>query len=795
MIQQYLRIKAEHPDHLLLYRLGDFYELFFEDAKKIASLLNLTLTSRGQSGGEPIPMAGVPYHSVEGYLTKLIRLGETIAICEQVGDPNTSKGPVERQVTRVLTPGTLTEEALLNEHQDNLISAIHHDNSCFAIASLDLAGGRLSISELSSLNDLEEELSRLNPSEILLNESLINQIPFLKQTLCCLQIRKASSFQTSQGRKRLEALFPLTVHPNIQTLTSGQGAVASLLDYVENTQKRELSHLYKLSIESPTDAIQMDPNTRRSLELTLNMEGSQENTLFSILNTTACPMGARLLSRWIQKPLLSRVTLNERFDALDELINEQHYQTAHQILKSIGDVERILSRIGLLSARPHDLIRLKQALKELPELKSFLSNFSCSRLTTLNDSLCVFPELEQHLEKALNENPPNHIRDGGVIAQGYDETLDELRGLSNDAERFLLAIEQEERARTGLSTLKVGFNQIHGYYIEISRSQSKQAPNDYIRRQTLKNVERYIFPKLKSFEDKILSSKERALSREKQLYESLMLTCQQSLTDLQLSIEVVCELDVLSCLAERGDTLGWHRPQLSNTNEIDIIAGRHPVVEQALDIPFVPNDLKLHSNRQLLIITGPNMGGKSTYMRQTALIVLLAHIGSFVPAERASIGRFDRIFTRIGASDNLSRGQSTFMVEMIEAATIMKLATQNSLLLIDEIGRGTSTFDGLSLAYSIAAYIADTIKAPTLFATHYFEMTEIPLEFPRAANIHLGAQEHHDDLIFLYTVEEGPTNQSYGIQVAKLAGLPNQIIAMAKEKLAELEKNATTESF
>lgn len=787
MIQQYLRIKKEHPHHLLFYRMGDFYELFFEDAKKISSLLGITLTTRGQSAGQPIPMAGVPYHAADSYLAKLVKLGETIAICEQIGDPNTTKGPMERRVIRILTPGTLTEEALLDESQDNLIMAIHVENSIFGIAYLDVTSGRFCISQITTQDELLHELERTRPVEVLISE-MFPKLPFLNK-IGHLQVCPKEVFQTNTAIKVITSHFQVSTLNALgcESLTIAITAAGSLLQYVKEMQQNELPHIYQLLIESNTENIQIDAHTRRNLELTSNLQGGRENTLLSVLDTTITPMGTRLLARWLHNPLLSRTTLNARLDAVSLFCKTQAYVKLREILKPIPDIERILTRIALLSAKPQDLTRLKQALKCLPPLKTALLPLAHPYIASLTAELKTFPELCTLLETAIAENPSNFIREGGVIAKGYDAELDELRNLSEHVEEFLLKLENEERQKTGLSTLKVGFNRIHGYYIEISRGQASSAPQHYSRRQTLKNAERYITPELKKFEDKILSSRERALAKEKELYEALLLKIQESLLALQATAQIIATLDVLSCLSERADTLQWHRPELIDTTELTIQGGRHPVVEKTLRTPFIPNDLHLHPTRRLLIITGPNMGGKSTYMRQTALIVLLAHIGSFVPARQAKIGRFDKIFTRIGAQDDLGGGRSTFMVEMTEAANILRNATPKSLVLIDEIGRGTSTFDGLSLAFAIASYLVTEVQAFTLFSTHYFEMVQLPDLFPEAVNVHLDAVEFGESLVFLYTVQEGPANRSYGIQVAQLAGIPTPVIEMAKQKLKELE--------
>ncbi len=789
MIQQYLRIKTRYPDHLLFYRMGDFYELFFDDAKKIAALLNITLTSRGQSAGKPIPMAGVPHHSAEGYLAKLVRLGETIAICEQIGDPNTSKGPVERQVVRILTPGTLTDEALLNERQDNLIVAIHSLDRQFGIACLDLTSGRFSVSEVSQFSELLHEISRLNPAELLIDSTFPHSDQLQQNT--CIQIRPNMNFEFDTAKDillhhfKLKDLSEFGCHLQRAVFCAAGG----LLHYVKETQLNELPHIQKPSVENPREHIQMDENTRRNLELAVTLQGKQSNTLLAVLDKTSTPMGSRLLSRWLQRPLLCHTTLNKRLDAVSTLIKQKNLSELAESIKSIGDMERILSRIALLSARPQDLVRLRTALKNLPTLKAMIDHYSNPLLASLSSKLQLFPELCVLLETAIVDSPPNHVREGGVIANGYDEALDEFRNLSEHAEDFLIKLENEERQKSGLSTLKVGYNRIHGYYIEISRGQANLAPKHYTRRQTLKNAERYITPELKEFEDKILSSRERALAREKYLYEAVMIQIQESLSALQVTAQTVATIDVLACLAERAETLNWQRPELLDSNELHIQEGRHPIVEQTLTVPFVANDLTLNHSRRMLIITGPNMGGKSTYMRQTALIVLLAHMGSFVPAKAAKVGKFDQIFTRIGAQDDLSGGRSTFMVEMTETAHILHSATENSLILMDEIGRGTSTFDGLSLAWAIASHLASTVQACTLFATHYFEMTQLPTIFPSLANIHLDAVEYEDTLVFLYNVQEGAANRSYGIQVAQLAGVPMSVIDLAKQKLVELETN------
>jgi len=787
MMQQYLRIKAEHPHHLLFYRMGDFYELFFEDAKKVSGLLDITLTTRGQSAGKPIPMAGVPHHASESYIAKLVRLGETIAICEQIGDPALSKGPVERQVVRILTPGTLTDEALLEEKRDNLIAAISDKTPSYGVACLDLTSGRFHVSEVNSKEALFQELERLKPAEILVVEDS-HLLPALTKIGLC-QIRSAHVFELKNATQLLTEHFKTQdLKPfGCENLLLGTKAAGALLQYTKEMQRHDLPHIQILKVEHYDESLQMDVNTRKNLELTQNLQGERTNTLLSILDTTTTTMGSRLLARWIHRPLLSRVTLNKRLEAINTLLLKQAYLTLQEAIKPIGDMERILTRIALSNARPQDLTRLKRALSGLSRVKQMTNKTADPKLSSLSNEISIFPDLQDILERSLCENPPSHTREGGVIAEGFDQALDEYRALSNHSEEFLIKLETEERQKTGLSTLKVGYNKIHGYYIEMSRLQAALAPAHYLRRQTLKNAERFITPELKIFEDKVLSSRERALAREKVLYDNIILQIQAVLAPLQTTATAIAECDVLASLAERAETLNWHKPELLDSTELHIQGGRHPIVEQVLETPFVPNAITLNKTRRMLMITGPNMGGKSTYMRQTALIVLLAHIGSFVPAHKARIGLFDKIFTRIGAHDNLSSGQSTFMVEMVETAHILHHATPKSLVLMDEIGRGTSTFDGLSLAYAIAYHLATHLKAFTLFSTHYFEMTELPALIPEVVNVHLSAVEYGDTLVFLYNVQEGPASRSYGLQVAQLAGIPNEVLVLAKQKLAELE--------
>lgn len=786
-MRQFLAIKAEHPDELLFYRMGDFYELFYDDAKQAAELLDITLTKRGVSAGEPIPMCGVPYHSVESYLARLVRQGVSVAICEQIGDPNESKGPVERRVIRIVTPGTLTDDALLEENRDNLITAVCRQGSTFGLAALELASGRFEVVELPDEESLISELHRLDPAELLLPDE--DGYPQGAARRVGVRRRPPWEFDVEHATEKLTRQFGTRDLSGFgcEHMTAAIGAAGCLLGYVAETQRSELPHLQGLSPLTRDDAVLIDAASRRNLELVTNIAGGSDNTLLSVIDRTATAMGGRLLNRWINRPIRDHGVLNERQHAVEHLIGDYRFEAVRDLLGNIGDCERILSRVALRSARPRDLARLRDSLAVLPALRGLLAGYDSPRLQSLGEQIGEYPALTEELDAAIIETPPVVIRDGGVIREGYDSELDELRGISENAAEFLVRLEAEEKEKTGLSTLKVGYNKVHGYYIEISRSQSAQAPDAYIRRQTLKNAERFITPALKEFEDKALSSKSRALAREKYLYEALIETLNESLRELQATAAAVAELDVLNNFAERALTLSLSRPVLVEAPGIDIEAGRHPVVESMLDAPFVANDLTLGEDRRLLVITGPNMGGKSTYMRQVALIVLLAHTGCFVPAASARVGPVDRIFTRIGSSDDLASGRSTFMVEMTETAMILNNATANSLVLLDEIGRGTSTFDGLSLAWACAVHIVNKSKALTLFATHYFELTALAELLPATANVHLSAREHGDDIIFMYAVSDGPASQSYGLQVARLAGVPPAVITEARRKLEELE--------
>ncbi|MGB5719377.1 MAG: DNA mismatch repair protein MutS [Woeseiaceae bacterium] len=787
MMRQYLSIKSEYPDMLVFYRMGDFYELFYEDARRAASLLEITLTSRGKSAGDAIPMAGVPYHAIEGYLAKLVRKGESVAICEQIGDPATSKGPVERKVTRVVTPGTLTDEALLSASRDNLVASVIEGSKAIGLAWLDLSAGRFRLTEVPDLESLLGEIERLRPAEVIVDEDqaldavLGEQLRVTRRPPWHFELDSAKRLLCKQFGTRDLAGF------GCETLSHGVAAAGALLQYVSDTQKSTLPHLQSLQVELRDDAVIMDGPTRRNLELEASMSGSQEHTLAGVMDRCQTAMGSRLLRRWIQRPVRDKAVLMGRYQALDALIGSAAADTLQTLLHGIGDVERILSRVALRSARPRDLRQLCEALSRLPELHRLILAMESPLLDELVEQVGDHKSQHRLLEKAIIDSPPMLIRDGGVIAPGYDEELDDLRAIAENADQYLVDLETRERERTGIATLKLGYNRVHGYYIEISRLQADKAPVEYVRRQTLKSAERYITPELKDFEDKVLGARERALSREKFLYEQLLDLLHEVLGSLQLTAAGLAELDVLACLAERAVTLGLSKPEISEEPCIEIEGGRHLVVEQVIDTPFIANDVELGETTRLLVITGPNMGGKSTYMRQTALIVILAHIGSFVPAERLRVGPIDRIFTRIGASDDLAGGRSTFMVEMTETATILNNATDRSLVLMDEIGRGTSTFDGLSLAWAAAHHMGEKVAAFTLFATHYFELTALANEIDRCENVHLDATEHDGQLVFLHAVRPGPANQSYGLQVASLAGVPKDIIDRARRYLKTLE--------
>ena len=803
MMQQYLRIKAQNQDNLLFYRMGDFYELFYDDANIAADILDITLTARGKSAGNPIPMCGIPFHAVDRYLAKLVEARVSVAICEQIGDPATSKGPVEREVVRVITPGTVSDEALLDERRDNCLLAISateisktkDSDLQYGIAYMNISSGRFVLSEITGIEALYTEIERIKPAELLISDNLVDVGTKLDNP--AIQKRPVWEFEFDNANRILCEHFntkDLSAF-DCAEMTAAMEAAGCLIQYARETQKSELPHIKGIQVEQLSDSVILDAASRKNLEIDTNLTGGRQNTLLSVMDSTSTAMGGRLLSRWLNRPLRNKTQLEARQQVVSSLITDYRFEPIAELLKSIGDLERILARLGLRSARPRDLVKLRDSYEMLPPLQNSLTEIKENLVTPIAEKISSFPKQTALLKKAIKENPPVVIREGGVIAEGYDDELDELRNLSSNAGQYLVDLEVREKERTGLSTLKVGFNRVHGYYIEMSKGQAEaELPAEYSRRQTLKNAERFITPELKKFEEKILSAKSKALTREKALYEELLDLLAEDLAQLITSAEAIAELDVLNCFAERAVNLNYVRPNLSTEPEVIIEEGRHPVVERVLIEDFVANDLCLNDQQKMLIITGPNMGGKSTYMRQTALIVLLALCGSYVPALAATVGPIDRIFTRIGSSDDLAGGRSTFMVEMSETANILHNSTPNSLVLMDEIGRGTSTFDGLSLAWAAAVYIAEKLSAFTLFATHYFELTSLPNSYDNIINVHLDAIEHDNGIVFLHAVKSGPANQSYGLQVAQLAGIPTSVIDKARDKLSQLEADAGTET-
>ena len=795
MMQQYMSVKAQHPHSLMFYRMGDFYELFFDDAHKAAKLLGITLTHRGKANGNPIPMAGVPYHAAEGYLARLVKKGETVVICEQIGEV-TGKGPVERDVVRIITPGTLTDDALLNAHQSsNLVSIAIHQNQ-IGIALLDLSAGIFKVQQQEfKAEQLPLELARLMPSELVLNEdiqdqALLEQIKSLIE--CPITKRPNVDFNLNNAQKTLcDQLGVSTLSGfGIDELPLAKVAAAALIHYAKETQKTALPHIRSIKLEQSSDFIALDPVTRRNLEI-IDPLFEHGTSLFNLVNDCQTAMGGRLLARTLMQPLRDTALLDQRLDAIEILLNGYHEAPIRLILKEISDIERVLSRIALGSARPRDLVQLRQACAQIPFLRNaiqpIVSQNQSTLIQQLNNELGDFNGLHLRLMNAIVENPPVLLRDGNVIAEGFDSELDELRQIRDHAGQFLIDLEIRERENTGINTLKIGYNRVSGYYIELTRAQAEQAPDSYIRRQTLKNAERYITPELKSFEDKVLSSESRALAREKALFEMLLDELRQDIGNLQMMSAAIAQIDLLSNFAHQARLYSWNRPEFSPEIGVQIQAGRHPVVESLIKTPYTPNDTQLNFNHRMSIITGPNMGGKSTFMRQTALISLLAYCGSYVPAKAAKLGPIDRIFTRIGSADDLSSGKSTFMVEMTETSQILHHATNQSLVLMDEVGRGTSTYDGLSLAWACVLDLTKRIQCLCLFATHYFELTELSKE-PCIENYHVTAKEINGQLILLHKVQHGPASQSHGLQVAKLAGIPESVIKDAQHRLRILEK-------
>ncbi|MFI4866545.1 MAG: DNA mismatch repair protein MutS [Steroidobacterales bacterium] len=789
MMQQYLRIKAQHPDTLLFYRMGDFYELFYDDARTAAGLLDIALTSRGQSAGAAIPMAGVPVQSLDTYLARLVRRGQSVAICEQVGDPAKARGPMERQVVRVVTPGTVTDDALLEQRRETLLAALLTERDRFGLAWLELSSGRFTVLESEQPGAIEAELERLRPAELLLAEDQARDIQALCRQPPVVRTRAPWHFELASASRLLtDQLGTLDLRGfGVDELPLAIRAAGALLQYVRDTQKSAVPHIRALRVEERADSLGLDAATRRNLELDTSLSGNETATLFAVLDSSVTAMGSRALRRWLNRPIRAQALLRERYHAIATMAESRRYEPLREQLRQIGDLERILARVALRSARPRDLVQLRASLAATPGLRAALAAFDSPALIALQRHLGEHADERVLLERSIALEPALLLRDGGVIAAGYDAGLDELRLIASNTDGFLLDLERRERERTGIGNLKLGFNRVQGFYIEVSRQQAERVPSDYLRRQTVKSAERFVTPELKSFEDKVLGARERSLTREKELYEQLLNRLIEALPGLQQTADAIATLDALAALAQRAATLGWSEPTLVAESRLMIEAARHPVVEQFIDAPFVPNDLAMDERRRMLIITGPNMGGKSTYMRSIALVVLLAHLGSFVPAARAEIGPVDRIFTRIGAADDLAGGRSTFMVEMTETANILHNASAHSLVLMDEIGRGTSTFDGLSLAYAVARHMAERLHACTLFATHYFELTSLAGEIDGCANVHLDATEHGDTLVFLHAVREGPANRSFGLQVAQLAGVPRDVIAEARRYMAQLE--------
>ncbi len=790
MMQQYLRIKAEYPDMLLFYRMGDFFELFFEDARRAAKLLDLTLTSRNKNSADEIPMAGVPVHATEGYLAKLLKRGESVAICDQVSDPATSKGLVERKVTRVITPGTVIEEELLERGKDNYLLAVCTHENKFGLAYIDLSSGRFLLQNCNSLQELQDEVDRIQPAEILLAEDSL-----LNTDLAALMDKCASRSIPTWHFEHESSITALCKQFGTRDL-SGYGcdnyplaisAAGAVLQYIKDTQKTQLPHINGLQVCHKDEFLAIDSVTRKNLEIEVSTQGDSKHSLINVLDKSACAMGSRCLRSWLNQPTRVKSTLSLRHAAISEFLQQNSYLDLHNLLTDIKDIERIRSRIALKTVQPRDLDALRTTLQCIPAIQEQLSNYKNELLTESSELLKNHNDLKHKLENTLGDELPALIRDGGVIKQGYDEELDELRNTSTNANQFLIDLEQQEKNATNIANLRVSYNRIHGYYIEIPRSHADQAPEHYTRRQTLKNTERYITPELKKFEDNVLSAKERALKREKILYEQLITDLNNDLIIIQNCSKALAQIDALATLAERAATLHYVQPRFTEENCLHIKQGRHPVIENVQSEPFTANDAILDEQRKLLLITGPNMGGKSTYMRQIALITWLAYSGSFVPAEELNIGPIDAIYTRIGASDDLSSGRSTFMVEMTEAANILNNASKQSLVLMDEVGRGTSTYDGLSLAWCCAEHLSEVNQSYSLFATHYFELTQLPELFNNIHNVHIDAIEHNEKIIFLHAVKEGPANQSYGLQVAQLAGIPKSVIASAKLKLKQLE--------
>ncbi|CCG19185.1 DNA mismatch repair protein MutS [Taylorella asinigenitalis 14/45] len=798
MMQQYFNLKSQAGDDvLLMFRMGDFYEMFYDDAQLASRILNLTLTKRGHTGGNDIPMAGIPVQSLDQYLSRLVASGLSVAIGEQVGDPASSKGPVERKLVRIITPGTITDENLLPQKSDSLILCIYSKGVHSGITWLNLANGDFASSEILS-KSLDQELYRLSPAEIIVPESsnykfsykcTITKVPDWHFDLKECTLRLKEFFKIDDL-----SVFGLGVEASLNIISAG-----CLLRYIVKTQNENLGHIKKIYIESESRFLGLDPFTRKNLELTESLSSSKGPTLFSTLDNCETGMGSRLLRNWIHNPLKNNSEINERQTNVSQFLqptNEefsisQILKTLKDQLKPITDIERLSSRVAMLTIKPKELAKLRDSLHTLEVVRKFLLE-NYGNLSINLECIPKAEELKEYLSRAIATEPSTQIRDGGVIAKGFDAELDDLRNTSSNNGSFLLEYETKLKEATGISLLRVEYNRVQGFFIEIPKSRAENVPDTFRRKQTLKNVERFTTPELKQWEDKILSADERALKREKYLYDEILQNIQIWVSLLQDIAKLVASIDVYSALAYHAYNNNWIKPELVEGTSIAIEQGRHPVVERTIE-KFTANDCFLNSENRMQIITGPNMGGKSTYMRQTALIVLLARMGSYVPAESASIGEVDAIFTRIGASDDLAGGRSTFMVEMIEAASILTNSTNGSLVLMDEIGRGTSTYDGLSLAWAIACRLLNHNKSLTLFATHYFELTRLVDEYKGIANVHLSAVETSDGLVFMHEVHDGPANKSYGIQVAQKAGLPMAVIKQAQNVLERLNQSNSSQ--
>lgn len=789
MMQQYLRIKADYPDTLLFYRMGDFYELFYEDAVQAAELLDITLTSRNKNSDNPVKMAGVPHHSVDQYIQKLIRLSVPVAICEQIGDPAKAKGPVERKVVRVVTPGTLTDEKFLDARTENLIMAVHEIDGKQAVAVLEISSGRFLAKDIADSESVQSEINQVRPAEILTADSTVlteqlpeDRIQEVPDWYFSYQ-RATDLLKVQYGVDKLTA-YDCDQHP-VATAVAG-----ALLQYAIDVYGSELPHIQELKFETSDEYLVLDDCSWRNLEIERNLSGETRNSLIDLYDRCSTAMGARTLRRWFRKPVRNRLEVERRHMIIEHLLEHSKSDSVRTILQGVADVERISSRIATKSARPVDLVRLKESLLSIPALVELIQPNDCSEASALCEAMDTVDEASDLIARAIREEPAATIRDGGVIRRGYDAELDELIKLRDDSGQQLAEMEIRERNRTGIRNLRIHYNRVHGYYIEVPRQAGDQVPKDYLRRQTLKNNERFTHPQLSEFESTILGAKEKSLAREKLLYEQLLEHLQSFVSRMQSSADSLAQLDVLCNFAHLSITDSLQRPILVDEPGVLIVGGRHPMVEATQKKPFVPNDTELNRQNRLLLITGPNMGGKSTYMRQTAVIVLLSYTGCYVPAQSATIGPIDRIFTRIGASDDLSAGNSTFMVEMTEMATILHRATAQSLVIVDEIGRGTSTFDGLALAWACADNLLTDIQALCMFSTHYFEVTALAENSPGASNVHLTAVQHDGKIVFLYEVRQGATKQSYGIQVARLAGVPSKVVSVASEKLSKLTESA-----